>query len=199
MRTLAQGLVMVAVGLTLASCSPKTPGSASTAPSVPSSRTNGAAVDVPQVEAPLEVTRFEQDPCAVLSQDQASQLANLTTTDKGPGATDLPICGWRDGSRNTISFGFVRGNGLRDPYQNHAPGDPGYFEVAPAIAGYPAVFSDISDGRADGSCTLIVGVRNDEVLTVMSTLPRSSPHLKNACQLVQKAAEAAIATIKGAK
>jgi hypothetical protein len=67
----------------------------------------------------------------------------------------------------------------------------------PNVAGYPAVFGSIADGRPKGICTMVVGVRNDEVMTVTSLFSTSSPYRGDPCPVVQKAAEAAIATLKG--
>ncbi|WP_370947380.1 DUF3558 domain-containing protein [Amycolatopsis sp. cg5] len=189
--------MLLAAGLALTGCSKTTPGNAAT---VSPSTSGSPASDpvVPQVTDPLDVSKFEQDPCKLLTADQARELANLVTTTVTSGAAG-PICGWRDGDRNEIAFGFVHANGLADSYRNHQPDDPGYFVPVPSVAGYPGVFASISDGRADGVCTLAVGVRNDAVVTVTSLMNASSPYRKDPCPLVQKAAEAAIATIKGAK
>ncbi|WP_176968886.1 DUF3558 domain-containing protein [Amycolatopsis xylanica] len=189
--------MLLAVGLVLSGCSKTTPGNAATVP--PSSPgTSASDPAVPQVSDPLEVSKFEQDPCKALTADQARELASLATTNVTSG-TAGPICGWRDGDRNEIAFGFVHANGLADSYRNHQPDDPGYFVPVPSVAGYPGVFASISDGRPDGVCTLAVGVRNDVVMTVTSLMNSSSPYRKDPCPLVQRAAEAAIATIKGAK
>jgi hypothetical protein len=149
----------------------------------------------PQVTNPLDVSKFEQNPCGVLTAAQAGQLANLTKTSGSSGGVS-PICTWKDDSYNDIGFSFVRGGGLNDAYA-YQDSQSGYFKVAPAVSGYPAVFSGTSDDRTTGGCQLIVGVRNDEEMQVNVSFVASSPHYKDPCAVTQQAAEAAIATLKG--
>ena len=197
-RTIIFGAA-IAVGLTLAACSASTTGSATPSPSAsaagPSSGASTGKLTAPPVATPLDVTKFEQNPCGALTAAQASRIANLTTTSGSSGGTS-PICGWRDESRNSIAFSFIRGGGLSDAY-GYQDSQSGYFKVAPDVSGYPAVFSGTSDDRTMGGCQMIIGVRNDEEMTVYSTLRPSSPHYADPCSLTQKAAEAAIATLKG--
>jgi hypothetical protein len=147
------------------------------------------------VPNPLDATKFEQNPCALLSQAQARQVANLAKTRviSDPAG---PICHWSDDADNSVAVSLVRGNGLRDVYQSR-DSEHGYFVPVPNLSGYPAVFSSLSDGRSKGICTMGVGVRNDEVMTVDSSFVASSPYYSDPCSLTQKAAEAAVATLKG--
>jgi hypothetical protein len=188
---------MVAVGIALAACSTSSPGNAVGPPvsTGPSTATSGTKLQAPRVPNPLDVTKFEKNPCNVLSPAQARQVANLTKTDGNDGSV-FPICGWTDSNYNSVAFSFVRGNGLSDAYQNQDSGS-GYFQVAPDVAGYPAAFTSVSDGRSKGTCTMYVGVRNDDVMTVSSSFSASSPYRGDPCPVVQKAAEAAVATLKG--
>ncbi|MFD8494955.1 DUF3558 domain-containing protein [Amycolatopsis sp. NPDC059657] len=185
---------VAAAGLTLAGCSHTTPGNATTAPSTSGSSSNGPVV--PQVTNPLDTTKFEQNPCDVLTKDQARELANLTTTRLDAKAPGGAICGWQDENHNDVNFSLNRTGGLETLYRNHRSDDPGYFEPVPSVAGYPAVFASISDGRAGGTCTLSVGVSKDVAMVVSSTFFASSPNRSDPCPLVQKAAEMAIATLK---
>ncbi|MCU1681535.1 MAG: hypothetical protein JWQ81_2274 [Amycolatopsis sp.] len=152
-------------------------------------------MSAPQVANPLDVSKFEQNPCGVLTAAQASQLANLTKT-SGNSSGNSPICSWKDDSYNDIGFGFVRGGGLSDAY-GYQDSESGYFKVAPDVDGYPAVFSGPTDDRSKGGCQIGVGVSNTEVLTVDSSFVASSPYYSDPCSLSQKAAEAAITTLKG--
>jgi hypothetical protein len=146
------------------------------------------------VSNPLDTTKFEQNPCGLLSQARAGQVANLVSTRMSAGAAG-PICQWSDTSHNGVAFGLIHGNGLSDAYQSQD--SAGYFVPVPNVAGYPAIFGSVSDGRSMGVCTMVVGVRNDEVMTVSSSFGTSSPYNADPCPVVQKAAEAAIATLKG--
>jgi hypothetical protein len=199
LRRITAVIGMLATGLTLAACSTSTTGNATpsstTSAAAPSSVTSSGTLAAPRVANPLDVGKFEQNPCGLLTSAQAVQLAQLTKTDGSTGGS-LPICGWADDSYNSISFGFVRGQGLSDVYRTQNS-QSGYFKVAPDIAGYPAVFSGTTDDRSKGGCQLGIGVSDSEVLTVDSSFTTSSPHYADPCSVTQKAAEAAIATLKG--
>ncbi|MFD8494954.1 DUF3558 domain-containing protein [Amycolatopsis sp. NPDC059657] len=194
MRKLTVGVVAVAGLLLTAGCSRTTPGNAQTTSPTAGSSSSGPAV--PQVADPLDTTKFEKDPCGLLSPDQARALANLLTTRLDSKAAGGPICSWLDEHHNGISYSLIRGGGLSDVYRNHLPNDPGYFEPGESAAGYPAVYASITDGRPKGDCVLMVGVRNDVVMVTGSILGGTSPDQENPCPLVKKAAEAAIATLK---
>ncbi|MDT7729652.1 MAG: hypothetical protein QOI21_6228 [Actinomycetota bacterium] len=180
--------------LALAACS--TPVSSQTPlPSSGPSSPTSSKLTAPQVPNPLDVSKFEQDPCSVLSQTQASQVANLTTSRKTDGNV-APICVWSDSDQNRVTFGFVPGDGLSSVYKSQ-DSQSGYFQVAPEVAGYPAVFSGPHDDRNDGRCQIGVGVRDNEVITISATFRNPSPYYADPCSLAVKAAEAAVTTLKG--
>jgi hypothetical protein len=181
--------------LALAACTTPVNSPTPLASSGPSSPTS-SKLTAPQVPNPLDASKFEQDPCNVLSQAQASQVANLTTSSKADGNV-APICTWMDGDHNRITIGFVPGNGgLTTSYKNQ-DNKSGYFAVAPDIGGYPAAFLGPVDDRNDGGCLVAVGVTNDEVITVSADFRNSSPYYSDPCAMAVKAAEAAMATLKG--
>lgn len=189
--------VLVIAGFALSGCSTSTGGNATPSPTAVGSATGTSKpkLTAPPVVNPLDVTKYEQNPCDAITASQAGQLANLTEREEnGPGK--FPICGWRDESRNSISFSFIRGGGLSDVYANQDD-DSGYFQVAPDVSGYPAVFAGITDNRSKGGCTMGVGVRNDVQMMVDVSFRTSSPLYGDPCAAVQKAAAAAIATLKG--
>jgi hypothetical protein len=165
---------------------------ASSGPSTPTS----SKLTAPQVPNPLNVSKFEQDPCNVLSQAQAVQIANLTTSRKTDGNV-APICVWTDSDHNRVTFGFIPGNGGLTTSYKSQDSKSGYFAVAPDVAGYPAVYAASHDDRNDGGCLVAVGVSNDEVITVSASFRKPAPYYSDPCALVVKAAEAAMATLKG--
>jgi hypothetical protein len=165
---------------------------ASSGPSSPAS----SKLTAPQVPNPLDASKFEQDPCKVLSQAQAVQVANLTTSRKTDGNV-APICAWSDSDHNRISFGFIPGNGGLSTSYKSQDSKSGYFAVAPDVAGYPAVYGAPYDDRSDGGCQVAVGLSNDEVVTVGVAFRKPSPYFNDPCSLAVKAAGAAMATLKG--
>lgn len=197
MRKSLLGTVLVA-GVLLGGCTHSTTGSGTpTAPGSPTAASSSSASAAPQVANPLEVSKFEQNPCGLLSAAQASQLFIVARTVVSPGATSTPICGWENATHDDIDLGLVRGNGLSDAYGQHSPGDPGYFIPITSVGGYPGIYGSVSDNRDKGVCTILVGVRNDEVLTASSGFNIGSPNRANPCPVVLKAAELAVATLKG--
>lgn len=187
------------IGSTLTACSSSTTGNADPAPSSatqgPSTGTPGGHLTAPPVPNPLDVSKYEQNPCGVLTQAQAAEVAKLETTRLSSGASG-PICRWQDADHNSIGFSFVHGGGLSDAY-GYQESNSGYFKVIPQISGYPAVLSGTTDDRNRGGCQVIVGVRNDEEMTVYASLRPSSPNYGDPCSLAQKATEAALLTVKG--
>jgi hypothetical protein len=153
---------------------------------------------VPHVAKPLDVTKYEQNSCTVITSTQAVQVDNLTVIEASvPGVGGLPICGWRDADHSSVSFSFVRGQGGISAAYQYQDSQSGYFKVAPNIAGYPAVFTGPSDSRSQGGCTMHVGVSDDEVMVISALLRPSSPAYSDSCSITQKAAEAAMATLTG--
>ncbi|HEV7950160.1 MAG TPA: DUF3558 domain-containing protein [Glaciihabitans sp.] len=181
--------------LALAACTTPVNSPTPLASSGPSSPTS-SKLTAPQVPNPLDASKFEQDPCTVLSQAQASQVANLTTSSKADGNV-APICSWADNDHNTVAFGFVPGNGGLSTVYKNQDNKSGYFKVAPDVAGYPAAFFGSHDDRNDGGCQVAVGVSNDEVITISADFRNSSPYYSDPCSMAVKAAEAAMATLKG--
>lgn len=193
-RVVSAGLVTTAL-LALAACSTpannQTP-SASSGPSSPAS----SKLTAPPVPSPLDASKFEQDPCTVLSQDQATHVANLTTRNKSDGNV-APICTWMDSDHNRVTLGFVPGNGgLATVYKNQ-DNESGYFKVAPDVMGYPAAFFGPHDDRNQGACQVATGVSNDNVITISADFQNSSSYYSDPCSVVIKAAEAAVTTMKG--
>jgi hypothetical protein len=189
-------------GLTLSACSQSTTGTGMPTPgfSAPDSPTgtSSTAAAAPTVSNPLDVTKFEKNPCGLLSAAQANQILKVTRTVVTPGATDNPICAWENDGRDGVSIGLVGGQGgLSTVYRQHHTGDPGYFIPIASVAGYPGLFASVADLRSKGSCTVAVGVRDDEVMTVNMDWVVQAPGQGDPCQLAKKAAELAVATLKG--
>ncbi|MFD2466766.1 DUF3558 domain-containing protein [Amycolatopsis silviterrae] len=180
--------------LAMAACSsaPETPAQATLESSSASTST---ARSVPKVSNPLDATKYEQNPCALLSQAQATELINAVRNRQAAGAV-APICSWYDADGNRIGLGLLpRQGGLASAYQ-HQDSQSGYFEAIPGINGYPAVLSGTTDSRKIGGCQAIVGIADDEAFTSSILLQPPSPLYQDPCSLAVKTAAAAITTIK---
>lgn len=179
--------------LALTACSSPNGGQPAPASSNPASSST-AASDVPKVANPLDVAKYEQDPCSVLTQAQAAQAFNAVRNRKIAGNV-APVCTWNDSENSSLAIGLLPGQGgLATVYQNRS--NSGYFEPAPSIDGYPAVFTNVLDNRSDGGCQVAVGVRADEAFTSSVILFKKSPSYGDPCSVALKAAGAALATIK---
>ncbi|MDT8911443.1 DUF3558 domain-containing protein [Amycolatopsis sp. PS_44_ISF1] len=194
-RSLMAGTAAV-TALVLAACSPQSHDETPMASAGPSISTGNKLV-APRVPNALNVSKFEQDPCTVLSPAQAGEIANWTTSSKADGNA-APICTWADKDHNTVTIGFVPGNGgLTTSYKNQ-DSKYGYFAVAPDVEGYPAVYSAAHDDRGEGGCLVAVGVSDDEVFTTSVSFRKNlSPHYSDPCPVASRTAEAAMVTIKG--
>jgi hypothetical protein len=200
-RKAAFAAILVA-GLTLSACSNSTTGSGTPSAGSPASDsptgTSSTALVAPKVSNPLDVAKYEKNPCGLLTTAQANQILTVARSVVSPGATDSTICGWKNEGGDEISLGMLGGNGgLSTVYSQYQPGDPGYFIPIPDIEGYPGLFTSVADLRSKGSCTVYVGVRDDEIMTVNMDYVLPAPGQGDPCQLAQKAAGLAVTTVKG--
>ncbi|ONI91369.1 hypothetical protein ALI144C_01425 [Actinosynnema sp. ALI-1.44] len=120
----------------------------------------------PEVPLPLEVKRYATEPCSMLRPDQP------VTKDLVPGSNEGGnTCVWRARTPQqplmTATVDLASG-GLEGLYRkrNRLP----YFEPT-EIQGYPAVRHDPERAIPDqGRCTVSVGVAEDALLTVTTTI-----------------------------
>ena len=185
----AAGLLLLSATACSTTPTPGTPGPA------PSAAPTSTSPSVPKVANPLDVAKYEQNPCALLSAAQATDLIKSVRNGQGKGLV-APICTWYDANGSSIGVGMVPGQGgLAGAYTN-SDSQSGYFEAAPDVNGYPAVFAGTTDDRKRGGCQVAVGVKDDELFTTDVMLDKTSPDYSNPCPLAAKAAAAAITTIK---
>ncbi|WP_336160416.1 DUF3558 domain-containing protein [Amycolatopsis sp. VC5-11] len=153
---------------------------------------SSAPPEVPQVPHPLNVRKYEQDPCALLP--QAAEVFGAVRNRKITGNV-APVCSWNDRENSSLAVGLVPGQGgLATVYGNRS--STGYFEPAPSIDGYPAVYTNVLDNRSDGGCQVAVGVRSDETFTSSVILFPRSPSYADPCAVALKAATAVVATLR---
>lgn len=91
--------------LTVTACS-STPGTPTPAPSASSAAPASTTSNVPRVTSPLDATKYEQNPCALLSDAQGKQLINAVRNRQAAG-TVAPICSWYDADGNRIGLGLL--------------------------------------------------------------------------------------------
>ncbi|WP_233160234.1 DUF3558 domain-containing protein [Actinophytocola xanthii] len=193
---------MLLAGPLVAACTTTaggTPTSVTTS-DAPTSATSGEAPGegAPPVENPLDAGIFIEQPCTTLTQDQLSTLGvsrpGVPTTSGAVAERAGPYCTWLISEQGgAIGIGFITGNknGLSDNYR--AREEFAYFEPT-TVEGYPAVFSDRSDLRDSGSCSLFVGIA--DTLTILAT-ETGQLDAQGACDRAKQVAAAAVTTMGG--
>jgi hypothetical protein len=158
---------VAALGL-LTACSGGSGGSEDPSPSQsPSSSSSG---DGPKVPAPLATQALLTDPCSVLTEAEATQVG-LRSPGKKDSTSNLVSCTWKatQTEQNQVALTPLPQNtgGISDIYTKKT--GAAYFEPVD-INGYPGVYTDIQDARADGSCTLWVGVTDQLAVSVIPNI-----------------------------
>jgi hypothetical protein len=201
---------MAVVAILVAGCSNKeagnptgTPGgSTGSQPTGSTSTSNsGGPGAAPKVNDPLDASRFAGQPCSALAPGQLQELhlpaQGKPDTDSEVARTSGPSCSWFDrdaGSGVGVGFLTANKNGLADTYRLNAQGrfKEGYFEPTD-VAGFPAVFNDIQDGRGDGSCNITVGISDTSEFRVGVQDTKLG---QQSCDRAKQAAAAVIETVK---
>jgi hypothetical protein len=179
-------------------------GSSSPADSSAPSDLHGA----PKVPHPLDTTKFQKDPCSMLTAAQLQQLHDSMSAGTMPqlrNSSAGPGCFWgnpNNGTDTTVSVALLTaGDGLSMTFQNK--GDYHAFEQLPDIQGYPAIVAMHADGRNQGQCAIQVGVTDHLVMSVqvgVSNVPLNgqvNQYYKQPCTPAQQAAAAAMTTLRG--
>jgi hypothetical protein len=118
----------------------------------------------PGIEAPLDTSRYEDDPCRTLTGDQAQSL-DLPGTGTVNDRVALGVgCDWfNQETRGEVSINFPVEDrrGLSAEYDANNRGKWEYFQELPYIDGYPALIRAGTDDRDTGFCIVVVGVADD--------------------------------------
>lgn len=153
------------------------------------------AYGAPKVDRPLDTTKYQQNPCSVLTPAQLPALG-----DHGGQGTPEPLasCNWADPtSANVLGDGFDNqtGNrtGLSGTYQNRS----GYQIFQPTqIAGYPAVIVVQQGHGGQGECDVEVGTADDLEVDFNVVLNQGYPNYGTPCVVAQQLAQAGVTTMK---
>ncbi|GLZ40404.1 DUF3558 domain-containing protein [Actinokineospora sp. NBRC 105648] len=190
-------LVLFAATSLLAACSEPgraVPSTSTTSTSAREDETYGA----PRVSDPIDPREFRKSPCAVLTEAQSTGLGWEREGSASSLDSKDPYCDWdsKDGRENYV-FGWLASNarGLADTYRANATiADFAAYWEPTTVSGYPGVFEDGTDDRADGFCNLVVGIRDDLTFRVGA----SGGSGGEACSKIKNMAELAIKTMRGA-
>lgn len=146
---------------------------------------------MPRVPAPLDASTFVAEPCKSLTGAQLSSFNVGPGKPHGGDGVFPPGCGWF-GDDGSISVGWLddNENGLADTYRRRAV--DAYF-VETTVDGYPAVFTDYIDERANGRCGIVVGV--SDTMTYYAQV-RDAPAGDAGCEKAKQVASATLTTVK---
>ncbi|WAL65653.1 DUF3558 domain-containing protein [Amycolatopsis cynarae] len=203
-RAIRFGAALAVIGL-LAACSGNSRlGNTQSSAALPSSESSatatGAAGGVPRVSSPLPTQALVSDPCTAISSAQLNQLSVAGTGKQGKLQDGTPNCTWSSATSaiNLIKIAPGSSNqGLAAVYANK--GMSAYFEPT-TIDGYPAVYADSrqnGDLRAKGACGLFIGVTDQVVVNVSTSLGEGQYHT-NPCPIAARFGQAMIEHLKGA-
>ncbi|MFI5607685.1 DUF3558 domain-containing protein [Amycolatopsis sp. NPDC051903] len=171
-------------------------GSNGTTPSSSAPAPSQAAGSGPKVPSPLPTDAILNDPCSVLSSDEATTVGLASPGKKDTG--QLGGCTWTStrSEQNAISIRALPQNkgGISDIYDQKAK--DAYFQPA-TIDGYPGAFADVQDGRPSGTCTLWVGVTDQLAVAVIPAIGVGD-NKNDPCGLAQKFATVMVGHLKGA-
>jgi Protein of unknown function (DUF3558) len=202
-----------AVVLALAGCSTTTTGTPSAQgggqPVVTEGQTNtpdgapdesakpgpGNNFGAPKVATPLDVTKWQANPCSTLTTAQQHALG-LTKPGKVDHSDLGNICDWSPAFDITYALGFnikfAPGGpaGLADAYEAAGPGG---MRRLPDVHGQPAATEPSQN--INGSCTIYLGASDQIEYAASVTIGDQEPQYKDPCAVAQKIADDATATM----
>jgi hypothetical protein len=159
----------------------------------------GSQGTAPKVPAALPVNGITANPCTALADTQLQELgmASPGNQSSNPGG---PSCQW-NGAANPANAAYINvltsnPNGLSDIYANNDEKKFAYFEPA-TVDGYPAVYASANDGRANGFCSLDVGV-TDQLAVDVSVQLLQGVDKSQSCSSANKIATAMVQHLNGA-
>lgn len=157
------------------------------------------AYGAPKVTHPLNTTKYQQNPCSVVTAAQLQALGGYVTG-KASTSSIGPACLWTN--TNTVSS-------LQVGYYNHGAyaigltgiymiKDKQYSYFQPTqIADYPAVVTDRAGNHGDkGTCIVYVGVEDDLLVAFQVNLNEDAPNYTTACSVAQQFANDGMQTMK---
>lgn len=202
----ALSVVIVASGCTTALAgTPMPAGSSDTSPDPstqdpPPTSSDGLPSDgAPKVETPLDVARFEDDPCAMLNSAQTKEL-NVPATGEPTEVAFGKGCVWRNAQsrgRVEVQFFSTIKRGLSAVYHEAKSSNFPYFEQIEDIEGYPAVAFDLGSGKPTARCSVSVGVSDQLVFTTRGYLSGANMGQKDPCEMTARAAGMMMKTMRG--
>lgn len=191
-------LTVLACAVALAGCG-GSDGGAAREPREPS-EAGKADLDIPDVRAPLDVSRFAKDPCALVGPAQRAEIGLPDTTyDAGenPSRCDLQVDGGKPDPVNYQRIVVMPDGGLRDAY-----GQCGVVEsidcsqwTVGEVGGYPTIRANGEPEARHGMCRLYLGVADDAQVAIIDV--RVDPDADGPdCDRAEKSAAEVLAALR---
>lgn len=175
-----------------------TPASSAQAPSTQTSRELPYG-DAPRVANPLPSTVLDQPPCTSALTD--AQLRELFRTSPAPTPGDNAVgstCEWSNvetGAGMLVSYHTKQRLGLSATYENTRP-KVRFWQVAPDVQGFPAVYYELSRATPKDGCSISVGVADDLSFFVAVNISRSKIGQVNPCDSARVVADMVVTNLK---
>lgn len=173
-------------------------GDAATSESPPGTSGELPTDGAPAVANPIDTSRFERDSCLVLTSGQVGELGLVAPGEAVESAFGSE-CLWKNdsvGARARILILSEDRRGLSAVYAAEERGEWDYFDELPPIDGYPAVARGLSDDRAEGVCSVVVGASDEIAFVVAVTLSEGNRGKKDPCDVGVIVAGMALGTMK---
>jgi hypothetical protein len=154
----------------------------------------------PKVENPIDAIHFEQNPCDVLTPEQANTL----NVDPEGTRADISFgsgCLWRNpesGGGTIVSFLSKVKDGLSDTYRSYNRGEFKYFEPIEDLEGFPAVAWATDTEKPTRDCSITVGITDQLAIQTKTELSRNNVGHKDPCEAGTMATGKMLETMKAA-
>lgn len=155
------------------------------------------AYGAPRVENPIDTSEYEQQPCRMLTDEQARQAGLVPPGELGQGAV-APSCTWRNresGANVNIQFDNSSRQGLSGAYGANEVGKYDLWLVLPPIEGFPAVVADIRDLRDTGECPILVGTSDEVTFQLSAKLSDAKVGKTDPCDAAVQVTTLALQTV----
>jgi hypothetical protein len=202
-RGLRVSTIVVAAAVLLAACDSGPTGNPSGSTAAPAATggqsSAGSTREAPRVSSPLPTGELVTNPCSALS---TSQLNQLGIAPPGRASTNQagPNCKWVGAANpsNTAAVGVMTANhnGLSDIYAGNEQKKFAYFEPT-QVDGYPGVYAESANDRANGFCSVWIGLTDQLVIGVSMILTTGS-NKTHPCDSAYAVGKAVIEHLKGA-
>lgn len=155
----------------------------------------------PKVNNPLPSTALDQPPCtSALTDAQLQKLFGKVPTANPDDLVLGPTCRWskpETGAMVYVGYTTKQRLGLSATYSYTQP-KVKFWQVAPDVQGFPAVYYEMGRAKPTDECTMDVGLADDLALHVGVTIGRQKEGTVDPCEGARMVADMVITNVRGA-